>query len=324
MFSFALQVIFLLMFFGGIIAYLGNYVGRLIGKKRLTIFNLRPRYTATAITIISGILIALITIGILLVVSEDARTALLGLEELKNQINLKSQELSQAQNSLESARSEMQKLERAKNKLSREVEISRTGQVLLKNGDVVSISLIQSGSEKAKLEAGLKGILSAADVSLRRLGVKSKKHLIYLPPEDFDQVVYNLLGQNKTYIVKLIASRNVLWGEEIPARFELAENSLIYKSGSEITNSDIASKSLTASEIEGEIMKTLRTAHQSARDASILPDAAGSLGSIPYAQIAALAKKIKGSNKAVNLKVLAQKDIYIMGPLEVDFKVSYK
>ena len=71
-------------------------------------------------------------------------------------------------------------------------------------------------------------------------------------------------------------------------------------------------------------MKLLRTSHQSAREAGVLPGPTGSLGSIPYSQIFDLAKKIKSLNRKVNLKVLAAKEIYTIGPLEVKFKISYK
>jgi len=323
MLPFALQVMLILLLLGAAIAYIGNYVGRLIGKRRLTLFNLRPRYTSTIITVISGILIALTTMASLLLISQDARTALLGLEQLKNQISQKSRQLAEANRALEEKLRQQLELEKTLKKLHREVEISRQGQVIFKVGEIITISLIQAGPEKTKLGAGLKQILSAADTYIRSLGVKSKKHLIYLPPEDFDQTVNDLLGENKSYIVKLISTRNALWGEEIPARFELAENNLIYKEGEEIGGLDIPA-GLSVPEMEQEILRLLKTSHQAARDAGVLPDLSGSMGSIPYSQIVDLAKKIKTSNKAVRLNALTRKDIYTIGPLEVKFVINYK
>lgn len=344
MLSFALRIILLLLFIGGIIAYIGNYVGRIIGKRRLTIFSLRPRYTATAITVISGILIALSTLAVLLVVSQDARTALLGLEKLKGQIAQKSRELAEANKSLaelnrtledklrqqaelernlKSAKEQIAELERLQDKLGREVKIAREGQVLFRVGEIVTQSLIQAGPEKAKLESGLKQILSAADSYIRSLGVKSEKHLIFMAPEDFDQTVSLLLADNKIYIVKLVATRNALWGEEIPARFELAENKLIYREGKEIADLDIPA-GFSAPVIEQEIMRLLGISHRIARGAGVLSDPMGSMGSIPYAQIFELAKRIKVNNREVNLKALAARDVYTIGPLEVKFKISYK
>lgn len=67
---------------GGAIAFIGDKIGTKIGKKRLSIFGLRPRHTSIIITIITGFLITGLSIGTLAVVSEDVRTALFGMEEL--------------------------------------------------------------------------------------------------------------------------------------------------------------------------------------------------------------------------------------------------
>lgn len=327
MLTFAVQIILLLLLLGGAIAYIGNYVGRYIGKKRLTLFNLRPRHTATAITIISGILIAVSTMAVLLVISQDARTALLGLDRLKREISEKSQELNAAnemlkelEGKLDVTRKESAQLQKAKQRLSREITVTRQGEMLFKKDEVITLSLIQAGPEKEKIEEGLNRILSAADTNLRGLGIKSDKTLVTVAPEEFNQTVYELLGNTKIFVVKLMADHNSLWGEEIPAHFELVENRLVYRAGGEIVGGDIL-PGLSASEIEQEIVKTLRLSHQSAREAGILPEA---VGSIPYSQIIDSAKKIKGINRKVSLGVAAKKDTYVIGPLEVELKISYK
>lgn len=47
-----------LILISGFIAYFGDILGRRMGKKRLTLFNLRPRYTAIVVTTITGMLIS--------------------------------------------------------------------------------------------------------------------------------------------------------------------------------------------------------------------------------------------------------------------------
>jgi len=344
MFAFVFRVAILVLVLGGIIAYLGNYVGRYIGKKRLTIFNLRPRYTAIAITVISGVLIALSTLLILLGVSKDARLALLGLEQLKVEIGKKSEELKVANRTLQDlnralekklkeqkaleeklrmARTQIVQLESLKERLQQETRLVREGQILFRLGEVIFQSLIQAGPEKEKLESGLKQILSAADAYLRTLGLRGEKHLIYVAPEDFTETLSFLQAKKGVYLVKLVAVRNIMWGEEVAVRFELAENRRLYQKGEEIAQADISSE-LSLPEIEQEIMKLLRLAHENARLAGVSPDPSGRIGSIPYAQIFEIARKIKTANRLVNLKILAEKDIYTVGPLEVRFKVSYK
>jgi len=334
MLPFAIQTVLLLIIIGGAIAYIGNYVGRKIGKRRLTIFSLRPRYTAITITILSGILIALCTLSVLLLISQDARTALLGLEKLKQEISQRSAEvettrkelasLEEQRRSLEenlkAAEKEVRSLQNVRENLSRRVEQARRGTLLFRVGEEILISLIRGGADKQKLEVGLKGILSSADSYIRTLGVKSEKHLIFMAPEDFDQAVADLSTADTIYVAKLISTRNVIFGEEIPARFEIIENRLVYHKDDVIAMRDLAS-GLTSQQIEQEIMKGLRAAHARARQDGLIPDSSGSIGGIPYSQISELAKKIK---TAVALKIQAAKDIYLTGPLEVVFRISYK
>jgi uncharacterized protein (DUF3084 family) len=66
----------------GFIAYVGDVVGRRLGKKRLTIFHLRPRHTAMVVSVITGILIFTVTVLVLTAVSREARIALFELDAL--------------------------------------------------------------------------------------------------------------------------------------------------------------------------------------------------------------------------------------------------
>ena len=67
---------------GGVIAFLGDKIGTKIGKKRLSMFGLRPRHTSMIITVITGSLITGLSIGTMAFISQDVRTALFGMEEL--------------------------------------------------------------------------------------------------------------------------------------------------------------------------------------------------------------------------------------------------
>ena len=55
------QILILYILMGGLIAYLGDWLGRKMGKKRLRIGRLRPRHTATFFTVLMGMLIPLAT-----------------------------------------------------------------------------------------------------------------------------------------------------------------------------------------------------------------------------------------------------------------------
>lgn len=337
MFDFGIRTILTLLITGGIIAVVGDYIGKSIGRKRLTVFKLRPRHTAFMITIITGMLISLITVGVVLSLSQDTRIALFGLDELKKTLNENKQELvktriekekidrelAQANISLAKAKLEIATLETSKQKLSERIEASRKGTVIFKVGEVLVVSLIKAGPEIEKLESGLKQILSAADAHVRSFGIDRDNHLIILPPEEFEQAIVDLQISNQENIVKVIAARNTLFGEEVPVRLEVTENKLIYKAGEAIAQTEIL-PSLPIPGIEQEIKKLLIQTNLLARESGVEPDADGSLGSLPYSEILSEAKRIKTYKKELIIKTIAKSDIQAIGPLKIEFKAFYK
>ena len=68
---------------GGIIAYLGDRVGMRVGRKRLTLFGLRPKHTSIIITVTTGILIVAASLALLSIASEEVRTALFRMQEIQ-------------------------------------------------------------------------------------------------------------------------------------------------------------------------------------------------------------------------------------------------
>lgn len=71
---------------GGVIAYLGDKLGSKIGKKRLRLFGLRPHDTSVLMTIVSGVLVATLTMGVLMATSKEVRTALFGMKQIQQEI----------------------------------------------------------------------------------------------------------------------------------------------------------------------------------------------------------------------------------------------
>ncbi len=102
-------LILVLIITGGAIAFIGDRLGSKIGKKRLSIFGLRPRYTSILITILTGVCITTLTFGVMAAASENVRTALFGLERLNQTIRETETSLEQTSSALAAAQSEQQK-----------------------------------------------------------------------------------------------------------------------------------------------------------------------------------------------------------------------
>lgn len=63
----------LVAFGGGLIAYFADRLGRTIGKKRKSLFGLRPRHTAEVLIVGAGVLIPLFTIALVMAMSASVR-----------------------------------------------------------------------------------------------------------------------------------------------------------------------------------------------------------------------------------------------------------
>lgn len=86
--------VLVIMAVAGAIAYVGDRVGHQVGRKRLTLFGLRPKYTSTIVAVCTGMLIALVVTLVALVASNLVRTAFFRLGSIQARINdLQSQSL---------------------------------------------------------------------------------------------------------------------------------------------------------------------------------------------------------------------------------------
>ncbi len=103
---YGILLILVLIITGGAIAFIGDRLGSKIGKKRLSIFGLRPRHTSIVITIFTGICITTLTFGVMAAVSENVRTALFGMEKLHQRMTTTQRQLDEATDRLDQAQQE--------------------------------------------------------------------------------------------------------------------------------------------------------------------------------------------------------------------------
>jgi hypothetical protein len=74
------------MAIAGTVAYVGDRVGHQVGRRRLSLFGIRPRYTSTIVAIATGMLIALVvTLGAIFA-SQEVKTAFFKLNSINQQI----------------------------------------------------------------------------------------------------------------------------------------------------------------------------------------------------------------------------------------------
>ena len=82
-----LKILFIIAIMGGLIAYMGDKLGTKVGKRKMSLFGLRPKHTSIIVTIVTGLLVAATTVGVLTITSQSVRTALFGMDQLRADMN---------------------------------------------------------------------------------------------------------------------------------------------------------------------------------------------------------------------------------------------
>ncbi|OGC04248.1 hypothetical protein A2276_06580 [candidate division WOR-1 bacterium RIFOXYA12_FULL_43_27] len=289
----AFRVIFLLIVVSGAVSYVGDKIGRYIGRRRLSLFGLRPRYTAVMVTIVSGILIATITFATFIVLSREARLALFGMEELRQKIMT---------------------LENVRNGLEKEIEVRRKGALLFRNGDIMLTTLLKGGMSRKEAAAKMVQVNSLLNLYVQKSGK------VLIPADKLNRAAELLSQRSEDQVLRVKVLRNVIFGEAIPVEFIFTANKLVFQDGEEIVESKI-SPSLTDPEIEQELQALLSSAREIAEKKGVIPASSGSLGSIPYAEIFNTVKEIKKQRSLITVVVIASRPVYSIGPLSVSFSL---
>ncbi len=336
MLNFGIKTILAILVISGIIAYIGDILGRWVGRRRLSFFGLRPRHTAIAFSILAGILIASLTIGALIIISQDARTALFGLEKLRATIRENEEVLKTNQKILERSKNELGSIEAElkvarekinylntiQAKLAQQLVKTRSSKVLFRIGETIYITRIKNDRQREK---EVKEALSSADALIRGFNLENKNReqpLIFFSQNKFNLVMDFLKQHSGEKIIKIKASQNTLWGEIVAVDIEVTSNILILKEKQIIDEAEINGLELSQSEIEEKVKRLLAATSYKALEMGLLVDALGSVGSVPYEEILKISQEIKKRKAPIQLATIAKKDIYTMGPLEISFKIN--
>lgn len=82
-----------------------------VGRKKLTLFGLRPKHTSILVTIVTGTLISAASIGVLSIASSDVRTALFNMKEIQDELQGLQQDYALMKTQRDAAQKELQEAE---------------------------------------------------------------------------------------------------------------------------------------------------------------------------------------------------------------------
>ena len=163
---FGLRLILILAVVGGLIAFIGDKLGSKIGKKKLSVFGLRPYHTSVLMTVITGILIASITLVTMAVASDSARTAMFGMEKLQNELAALNREKDQASVALAKAQADVAEKNKAILALDEQIKASAAEKAAIENQLVVARQNYEEAKGQLQQAQSAVGELSQAKQSL--------------------------------------------------------------------------------------------------------------------------------------------------------------
>ena len=139
---------------------LGNQLGRKIGRRKMTLFGLRPRHTSIFITTATGSLIAVLTLALAMLLSENEREKVTG-EQL----------------SVEKLQKREAQLLKRVQELADEI---RRGTIIWKYEERITLNTIPAGAD----EQTVKNIIGASLLSANYLSIAKNNKLAMAQGEE--------------------------------------------------------------------------------------------------------------------------------------------
>ncbi len=223
-----LLIIFLLLL-GGLISSFGDLLGTKIGKARFTIFKLRPRKTATLITIITGSLISASSLFLMLLVNSQLRVGLFRLGDLQKKLQESRKLLFSLKFERKTLEGKIIQKEKELTQLERNIFALRSGKVVISSGQSIFISEIQS-DKRLKIDSQIEKIINNANRFTQKKvnpNIDEPRNILLLRKNHIDELK-KTISKGGDWVVNIKSVRNVLQGENYVYAFpELTKNKII-------------------------------------------------------------------------------------------------
>lgn len=314
------------MIVSGVIAYIGDLLGTYVGKRRLTIFGLRPRFTALIVAITTGILITVLTLAVAATLSEDVKIALFSVNQLMEE--KKNLEKATAVLKVEKTALEQEKLMLAEDveRYKTIVRIKETESVVFRKDEPLSATVIQAGQPEKDVMKSLTDLIISLSDRARKRGVKVQDEINFFTEnkEQLGKMAAYIASSSEELVVGAVAAENVNAGENLGnVRFMILPNNLIFKKNQEIASVEIDGRSERS-----DIARTLKEfmdeinleVTRLGMVANPLTKRFGDLSSESMLSFYDMVNRIKTLNRNIILIAVVPDDTYAIGPLNVTFR----
>lgn len=158
-----------ILILGGFIATVGDRIGTRVGKKRLSLFNLRPKRTAVLVTILAGIGASASTLAILFLVDEGLRKGVFELEDIQRDLRRKREQLEGTATNLEITKRELAEARNQQAQAQKNLQaINRSLQAANTKQRLTQAQLNQTIKQQARTQALLQATQSKLNEAASR------------------------------------------------------------------------------------------------------------------------------------------------------------
>ena len=315
-----LLIIFLLIV-GGLISSFGDLLGTKIGKARFSIFKLRPKKTATLITIITGSFISASSISLILLVNSQLRVGLFRLGDLQKKLQESRKLLLLLKSERETLEDKIIQKERELTKLESNVIALRSGKVVISSGQSIFIAEIDA-DKRVKIDTQMKNIIKNANRFTQEQvipNIKEPRSMLLLRKNHIDELK-KAISSGGDWVINIKSVRNVLEGENYVYAFpELIENKIIVLKDEIISKISFKNTSNSIKDVRNTINLLLSSSLAEAkRRGSLVNEIKLKSDSVKKLQV--FVEKNKGFD--FEFEVVSLRDSKTAQPIIVELKVS--
>tara|TARA_B100000161_G_scaffold20556_1_gene12305 strand:+ start:184 stop:1143 length:960 start_codon:yes stop_codon:yes gene_type:complete len=314
-------IVFLILL-GGLIAPFGDLLGTKIGKARFSILKLRPKKTATIVTIITGGFISSISIGLLLLVSEEFRQRLfVDIPFLQKTLDESKKALIPLKEERKMLEDKINTKEKELNKLKSDINEFRSGNVVIKKGQTLFIGQVISNPN---VKFDLANIYNNANKYVQKIvkpSNKETKNILLWRPTDLSEI-QGVTEKEGNWIILIKAATNVLKGDNFVFVYpELLQNKIIVRKGEVITSEIIGNDELDYKKINLKIRTLLRKTSEKIKSKGSIVNEITTRGDFIKKIIDSLETN---QNIKYRLEVISLKDSKTAEPVIVDLNITKK
>lgn len=301
-------ILIIISLVSGGIAYLGNRLGRFVGKKKFTVFNLRPMHTSTLFTIITGMLISLLTIGVASMLFENVRIALFGMEKLQQ---------------------DRFRLQEEVNQLSNQAS---QGKIVFNAGQPIVIGLIDSGSSEDNVRKKIIEMIRLSNMRAiernnrlaeyyKTAAIDSTATLADYKTENLDKAAKTINKSGGSWGVTISAANNTFLADKFYVDIKIIQNTVIYHKDDEIAEINI-NTSKNKSEILADLFTLIYKARENVNARGMIRDPEQQISMPSGEALYDFVKKIQGYGGWVLVKAVAKKDLYVVDAPDIRLTIE--